>query len=64
MLDRSKLAFSINRHDDGGDMWEGGIYLHIDDVTTINIGENLKDFDDFISALNGMRDEIEENLNE
>ena len=57
------MGFSVDRHDKDGDVWEDGIYLHIDTIA-INMGATLAEFDAFIERLKHMRDEIEENLKE
>lgn len=61
-MDKSKIGFSINRYDEDGDEWEKGIYIHLDDHVTINIGEGMVAFDGFVNEIINMRKEIEENL--
>ena len=61
-MDRTKLAFSIDMHDRDGDVYESGIYLHIDDTTIIRVGNDLVEFDAFVAHIQGMRAEIVENL--
>ena len=62
MIKISGMGFSINRYDDSGDIWEEGIYLHIDDNTSFKIGKTINDFDRFVTKVKSMRTEIEENL--
>lgn len=62
MIKTSRMAFSVNRYDDSGDVWEEGIYLHIDDNTSFKIGKTIEDFDAFVNKIKGMRNELEECL--
>lgn len=62
MIKTSEMAFSVNRYDDSGNIWEEGIYLDINDNTSFMIGKTIRDFDSFVKKIKSMRDEIKENL--
>jgi hypothetical protein len=54
-------TFSINQYDNEGDIYEEGIYLHYGH-TSIRIATTLRGFKAHIKHLQGMVDEIAENL--
>ena len=56
-------TFSINQHDSDGDIYDCGIYLHYGH-TSIRVAKNMRGFKAHIKHLQGVADEIEENLPE
>ena len=54
-------TFSINQHDCDGDTYEVGIYLHYGH-TSIRVATTLRGFKAHVKHLNGMVNEITENL--
>jgi hypothetical protein len=54
-------TFSINKYDRDGDVYEEGIYLHYME-TTIRVATTIEGFKAHIKSLDGMVQEIEENL--
>ncbi|PAV30277.1 hypothetical protein CIL05_07355 [Virgibacillus profundi] len=60
-MSKYKLAFSIDMHDSDGDTYEEGILLHLGNGVILHFN-NLKEYDNFIDSMQGMRDEIRENL--
>ena len=60
-MSKYKLSFSINMHDDEGDIFEEGILLHLGNGVILHFN-NLKEYDHFIDSMQGMKDEIKENL--
>lgn len=56
----NKPTFSVNSYDNDGDRTESGIYLNFGEVR-IRVAENINEFSDFISHLEKIHVEIEEN---
>ena len=54
-------TFSVNQHDKDGDVYDEGIYLHYGH-TSIRVATTLRGFKAHILHLQGMVDEISENL--
>ena len=54
-------TFSINQHDDEGDVYDEGIYLHYGH-TSIRVATTLRGFMAHIGHLKNMAAEIAENL--
>ena len=49
-------------HDDEGDVWMNGIFLHFGD-TTILVAKTMSEFSEFCDRLISMKPEIMENYN-
>ncbi len=59
---REPVTFSVNMHDDEGDVWMNGIFLHFGD-TTILVAKTMSEFSEFCDRLISMKPEIMENYN-
>lgn len=57
---KRKVLFSIHDYDRDGDIDERGIYLHFG-KTRIHVAENMPEFEEVVSQIMGMVDEIKEN---
>lgn len=58
-----KLSFSVNLHDQDGDVYDDCILLHIDEGVILKFG-NLAEYDQFIEDMQGMRAEIVESTDQ
>lgn len=54
---KGKLYFSVDWHDNDGDVVEEGIFLHLPTGITMKF-DNLDAYDDFVRQMQGMRTEI------
>lgn len=63
MSDFSKPTFSIDSHDQDGDVYEEGVYLHFEN-TRVRVAKDLKTYEDFITHLVRMRREIKTNCDD
>jgi len=54
-----KLAFSLNLYDYEGDIFEEGIYLHIDDNVMLKL-KDISDIDSIINQLQNIKNEMEQ----
>jgi len=57
------VSFSVNDFDKDGDLFEEGIYLHLDGLR-IRVAENMEEYIAFVSSLKRMEPEIAEIYNE
>ncbi|WP_182006310.1 hypothetical protein [Priestia aryabhattai] len=53
------ITFSVNLHDDEGDVYSECILLHIGEQMILKV-DNLKQYEDLIDQLKSMRSEIAE----
>lgn len=53
----NSVSFSVNMHDEDGDVYDNCILIHVSENLIIRFS-NGKDLDDFISELNQCRSEI------
>ena len=61
MTEYTHPTFSINLHDEDGDVVCAGIYLHYGD-TVIKVASTIRGFRAHASGLSAMADEISENI--
>ena len=54
---KKKMWFSVDLHDNDGDIMEEGIYVHLPTGITMKF-DNLDAYDKFIKSMQGMRAEI------
>ena len=55
------LTFSVNLHDEDGDVYEECIMIHLGNGVILQF-ENMDSYERFIDNLNGMKSEIREHL--
>ena len=57
------LTFSVNLHDNDGDVYEEGILIHLGNGTILQFSD-FNNYERFIKDLDGMRTEIKRNYYE
>ncbi len=55
-----KLSYSLNKYDRNGEMWDVCIDVHLNNGVILSF-KTIEDYDDFISQMRRMREEIVEN---
>lgn len=54
-----KLTFSVNQHDEDGDVYDECVYLHIERIAALRF-DNANDLEEFARQILGMLPEIKE----
>lgn len=56
-----ELSFSVNLHDEDGDIYEEGILVHLGNGVILTF-KNMDEYNNFIDSMESMRGEIYDNL--